>query len=66
MELFRELDVPTIKISKIIQCVSKWLHDKEMNKNYLPSTAAANNFVGIAQILGKCQLAVQIIQSESE
>ena len=52
MELVRELDVPTTKVSKIIKYVSKWLHNKVIDQSDLPSTATANYFVDIAQVLG--------------
>ena len=45
MELVGELDGPTTKVSKIIKCVSKWLHNKDIDQSDLPSTATANNFV---------------------
>lgn len=64
MELVGELDVPTTKVSKIMKCVSKWLHNKDIDQSDLPSTATANNFADIAQVLGKYQLAEQIIQSD--
>ena len=64
MELVGELDGPTTKVSKIIKCVSKWLHNKDIDQSDLPSTATANNFVDLAQVLGKYQLAEQIIHSD--
>jgi len=64
MELVGELDVPTTMVSKILKCISKWLHNKEIDQSSFPSTATANNFADIAQVLGKYQLAEQIIQSD--
>ena len=40
------------------------IYDKDIDKSELPSTATANNFVDIAQILGKYQLAEEIIDSD--
>ena len=39
MQLVGELDVPTTKVSQVLQRVSKWLYDKDMDKSKLPSTA---------------------------
>ena len=47
-----ELEVPTTKVSQVLQSVSKWLYDKDINKTALPSTATVNNFEDIAQLLG--------------
>ena len=53
MQLVGELVVPTTKVSQVLQSVSKWLYDKDINKTDLPSTATVN----IAQVPGKYQLA---------
>ena len=62
MQLVGELDVPTTKVSQVLQSVSKWLYDKDIDKSELPSTATANNFVDIA--LGKYQLAEELVESD--
>ena len=64
MQLVGELDVPTTKLSKVVQSVSKWLYDKDIDKSELPSTATANNYVDIAQVLGKYQLAEELVESD--
>ena len=64
MQLVGELDIPTTKVSQVLQSVSKWLYDKDIDQSELPSTATANNFVDIAQVLGKYQLAEEIIESD--
>ena len=64
MQLVGELDVPTTKVSKVAQSVSKWLYDKDIDKSELPSTATANNYVDIAQVLGKYQLAEELVESD--
>ena len=64
MQLVGELDIPTTKVSQVIKSVSKWLYDKDIDKSELPSTATANNFVDIAQVLGKYQLAEELVESD--
>ena len=64
MQLVGELDVPTTKVSQVLQSVSKWLYDKDIDKSELPSTATANNFVDIPQVLGKYQLAEELVESD--
>ena len=64
MQLVCELDVPATKVSQVLQTVSKWLYDKDINKTDLPSTAIANNFEDIAQLLGKYQFAEEITQCD--
>ena len=64
MQLVGELDVPTTKVSQVLQSVSKWLYDKDMDRSELPSTATANNFVDIAEVLGKYQLAEELVESD--
>ncbi|KAK2154665.1 hypothetical protein LSH36_261g02056 [Paralvinella palmiformis] len=63
MELVGELDVPTTMVSKILKCISKWLHNKEIDQSSFPSTATANNFADIAQVLGKYQLAEKLYKA---
>ena len=64
MQLVGELDVPTIKVSQVLQSISNWLYDKDIDKTELPSTATANNFVDVAQVLGKYQLAEELVESD--
>ena len=64
MQLVGELDIPTTKVSQVVQSVSKWLYDKDIDKTELPSTATANNFVDIAQVLGKYQLAEELVETD--
>ena len=64
MQLVGELDVPTTKVSQVLQSVSKWLYDKDIDKSELPSTATAKNFVDIAKVLGKYQLAEELVESD--
>ena len=59
------IDVPTTKVSQVLQSVSKWLYDKDIDICELPSTATANNFVDSVQILGKYQLAEKLVESDS-
>ena len=64
MQLVGELDIPTTKVSQVVQSVSKWLYDKDIDKTELPSTATANTFVDIAQVLGKYQLAEELVETD--
>ena len=64
MELVGELDVPTNKCSQVIQTVGKWLFDKKIPLNQLPSASTANSMVDRAHVLSKFQVAEEIISSE--
>ena len=64
MQLVGELDVPTTNVSQVLQSVSKWLYDKDIDKSELPSTATTKNFVDIAEDLGKYQLAEELVESD--
>ena len=64
MELVGELDVPTSKCSAVIETVSRWLFNKDISKEDLPSASTATNIVDRAHVLSKYQVAESMVTSE--